>query len=103
MINIKPEYIATKKILGHLGSNKVIQMSTTGGLFLMFVAKSQPELIATGPHPAVCRHIATKRYPDIIWTALQKSDHVPVEFFKDVLPKYEQQTQDIRKYQGYQD
>ena len=100
MINIKPEHVETKKIVGRLGTNKVFHILTTGGLHMIIVAKSVPETLGLGSHRCISRHLAQKREPNIVWTDLEKADFIPLEFYQDQLPKYEALTEEFRRAQG---
>lgn len=100
-MNISSEHIASKKKVGHLGTRPVIEVSTTGGLHLVVTMKNGAlETLGTGPHRAVARYIAEKQArnskEEIQWTDLSKADHIPPEFFADILPQYEELTERMR-------
>jgi hypothetical protein len=99
---IQPKHLeGDAKIIGTIGSEKLLQLKTKGGLYV--VAKKKPkgyEILAFGPHRAAARNIVQKRYDDVCFTELSKSDHVPEEQFAMILPQYEALTDAIRKLNG---
>lgn len=86
------------KKVGELHGRPVMHLRTKGGLHIM--AKANGEVLGTGPHRAVARHIAQKHEPEIVWTELSKSDHITPDSFALVLPKYEEQTEALRTLQA---
>jgi|SRR6185436_18662878 len=100
-MEITAEHIDKKRRVGKLGHNPVFAISTTGGLHLVVVARGgQAEVLGTGSHAAIARHIAKKREEKIEWSDLNKSDHVPYACFEDILPRYEALTEQFRNRQG---
>lgn len=99
-MQIDEKQIQSKKVIGQLNSHKVFEITTKGGLHLLILGKAAPEVISAGPHTAVSRHIALKKYPDIKFTELRKADHVEYEHFQHLVPQYEVLTARIRKIQG---
>lgn len=90
--------IAYKKRVGTLGTRPVFQVGTKGGLHVMVMIKNGVvETIAAGPHAAVCRHIAKKRYDDIVFTDLAKGDYVDPSAFQHLLPQFEALTDRLRQ------
>jgi hypothetical protein len=86
------------KRVGILKGKPIYHLRTKGGLHLLVTpGGSGFETLGTGPHRAVARHIAQKHEPDIVWDALAKSDHVDIEAFALVLPKYEVITDYLRE------
>lgn len=97
-MEITEKQLAWKKKIGRVGSNPVWEMATTGGLHLIAVNKSgKTEILGTGPHRAVARHIARKHCPEMVITDLNKADHVEIDHFKFCLPQYMKLTDRFRK------
>lgn len=85
------------KKVGNLHGKPVYHLRTKGGLHVLVMQKGAGyETLATGPHRAVARHIASKYEPEIIWSELSKADHVGIESFQMILPKYEEITEALR-------
>ena len=101
-MQISSVHLAGKpKKIGTLEGNPIMELSTTGGLHVVAVARGgKSEVLGAGPHRAVARHLALKKEPSIKLTDLAKADHVPEAMFSFVLPKYEQLTADLRRAQG---
>ena len=100
-LNLTPEHVASKEKVGKLNDQIVWEIATTGGLYVNVIAKGASfEVIGTGPHPAIAKHIASQRCPSIVWTKLKKSDSVPFYEYEYLLPKYEEFTNQLRKAQG---
>ena len=88
MSTIGQNQIAYKRKVGTLDGKAVYEVGLIGGLCLISVQGVKAPLGA-GPHRAVAKHIASRRHPEIHWTALSKSDSVSIAHFEDLLPKYE--------------
>jgi hypothetical protein len=85
------------KKVGNLHGKPVYHLRTKGGLHILVTPGGTGyETLGTGPHRAVARHIAQKHEPEIVWSELSKSDHVDIEAFEMVLPKYENLTDALR-------
>lgn len=85
------------KKIGHLNDKDVFGMTTKGGLSLVVSAKDGAfETLGAGPHPAVARHIAKKRNPDVTFTELNKADYIEERAYASMLPKYEAITDAVR-------
>lgn len=97
-MNIETKQIDQKpKKVGHLRGKPVFHLRTKGGLHLLVMQKASGyETLGTGPHRAVARHIASKYEPDIVWDLLSKSDHVDMDAYQLILPKYEEMTETLR-------
>lgn len=96
-INVKPVDVASKKQVGKVGTNPVLEIVTTGGLWMNVLGKGGSfEILSTGPHRAVARYIAEKKAPDIQWTDLHKGDYIPYEDFAYLLPEFEAYTDALR-------
>jgi hypothetical protein len=97
-MNIPEAQIVLKKKVGEANGKDVVYIKTVGGLHLM--VNSRGNVLGSGPHRAVARHLATKFEPDIQWTELSKADHVPLAHYEHLLPEYEALTKEFRKAQG---
>lgn len=85
------------KKVGTLKGRPVYHLRTKGGLHILVAPGGTGyETLGTGPHRAVARHIATKHEPEIVWSELSKSDHVDIEAYELILPRYETLTDDLR-------
>jgi len=103
-ISISSEHVAYKRKVGRLGNDPVFEVATTGGLHLIAVNRQgKTEVLGTGPHRAVARHIARKHAPEIDWIELSKSDSLEQEHFAFCLPRYEALTEEFRKAQAAQE
>lgn len=100
-LNLTPVHIASKKQIGKLKESPVWEIATTGGLWLNVLGKGAGfEVMGTGSHKAVARHIAEQRFPGIVWTGLSKSDFVPFSDIEYLIPKYQEITDRARKLNG---
>lgn len=89
------EVVSTKKI-GHLGSNPVYAISTVGGLHLIMTKRAGvTSVLSAGSHMAIARHIARKKEPNLVIDELSKADYIPEEYFVDLVPEFEQLTDDL--------
>ncbi len=87
------EHIEYSKIIGTLDGNDVVEMATTGGLHLITVSKGgKPETLGLGPHRAIARFIARKKFPKIKISDLAKADHIDEVFFLHMVPEFEELT-----------
>lgn len=98
-MNIPKEQIAEKKRIGKLGNDAVWMVSLVGGLNLCVIASPKPEIAGISPHPAVSRHIAQKKFPEMKLN-IQKSEEIPLGSFDDMIAKYEAITDAIIKLQN---
>jgi hypothetical protein len=86
------------KKIGTLKDKPVFHLKTKGGLHLLVTqGKTGYSTLGSGPHSAVAKHIALKNEPDILFTELNKADHIDIEAFELLLPKYEAITVAIQK------
>lgn len=103
-MQISRQQMASKpKKVGKLNGKDVFHLPLKGGLHMIVGASEKAagfETLGTGPHPAVARHIAMKKQPDIMWTELNKADYVEPEHYQHLLPKYEAMTDAIRRRNG---
>lgn len=76
--------------IGSLNGNKVMELTTKGGLYLVVVAKSngKVETLGTGSHRAIARHIAAKDNPALKIAKLEKSESLPVQVLEANLPEF---------------
>lgn len=96
-MQLRNEDISYRKKIGMLGKRPVIEIATTGGLHLLVCAKADGvETLGAGPHRAVARHIARKRFKDLQITELSKSDWIDPSCFQHLLPEWEQTTDRLR-------
>jgi hypothetical protein len=91
MPTVTERHIASKKRVGTLDGKPVVELLTTGGLYMIVMNKNGTvETLGTGPHRAVARFIAKKREPKLVVTELSKSDWLDEAAILSVVPKYEQ-------------
>jgi len=94
-LQITPEHIQSKKVIGVHKGHKVIRITTTGGLSVVAIAGAVSEIAGAGAHPALAKYLAKKRFPDIEYNELEKSDVDPL-YFQHLVPKYEAITNTLR-------
>lgn len=88
------------KQIGTLDGKPVYEMETIGGYHIVALYKGSKVMpVSVGPHRAVSRFLAEKQEPSIKWTDLEKSAHIPSEFFQDILPEYEELSRRLRELQ----
>lgn len=97
-MNIPAAQIATKKKVGSADGKDLTYIKLVGGLHM--ITDHKGVVVGSGPHKAVARHIAKRHVENITWTELSKADHLPLEDFQHLLPKYEAITDELRKAQG---
>ena len=97
-MQISDKHIASKRVVGKLNGKDVMELVTTGGLYMnVLKTAGKPEVLSTGPHRAIARHIATKNASgEIHWSELSKGDHIDEADYAFLLPRYEQLTDYIR-------
>lgn len=87
--NVTPQEIRNTKKIGVLGDDNVYQIDTKGGLTLILVKTDEKgEFIGAGSHPAMARHAAKKRRPELVYTEMAKS-YVDPSTFEAYLPEFE--------------
>jgi hypothetical protein len=90
MPTVTEKHIASKKRIGTLDGKPVVELLTTGGLYMVVMNKNGTvETLGTGPHRAVARFIAKKREPLLVVTELSKSDWLDEAAILSVAAKYE--------------
>lgn len=103
-MDIPAKQISYKKKIGKVGDDAVYEIGTKGGLHMVVaLRKKGPETLGTGSHRAIALHLAMQREPEMVVTALSKSDHVELRYFEHLLPRYEEETRRIRAMQGFKD
>jgi hypothetical protein len=89
-MNIQPHHVASKKRIGTLHGQPVVEILLKGGLTLVTTLKDgKPKTIGAGPHRAVARWMAEKAEPDITMSELSKSEQVSLSGILSVVPEYE--------------
>jgi hypothetical protein len=99
-VKLTSNHISYRKQVGILRGKPVWEIETTGGLYLLVVAKSDGgvDTLGTGPHVAIARHIAKKRAPELQITEICKSGgDFSVELFKHLLPQFTELTNRFNK------
>lgn len=90
MLNIQPQEVQNKRVVGTLDGKDVYQIGLKGGLFILArtdgVAKL--EIIGSGAHAAVAKYIAKKLHPRLIITELLKSEGVQEAHYISQVPFY---------------
>lgn len=67
-MELNNKYIKTKRIIGNLDRAPIDLIITYGGFNILFVnKKDKSEIIGAGPHLAVAKNIAEKKYKNIKW------------------------------------
>lgn len=89
MLNILPQEISTKKVVGELDGSPVYQLGLKGGLFILAKVKgAQLELIGSGPHHLVAKAVAKKMHPNLVITELLKSEGITEQHYARIVPYY---------------
>lgn len=83
-----------------LHGKDVFHVETKGGLHLLTCPGEKNSTLGVGPHVVLARHTARKHAPDLVWTALDKSDFIPPEHYQHLLPKYESLLEALRNREG---
>ncbi len=98
-MQVRPEEISYTEQIGTLDGTPVFELGLIGGLHII-CSKHGPkvEYHSVGPHRAVARHLAKKRRPNILFTALAKSEWVDPVTFQHLLPRYEAMTEQFVAY-----
>ncbi len=92
-MQLTENHIASKKRIGTLNGRPVVAICTTGGLNLLVASKSdgsdEVETLGVGPHAAIAKFVARKKYPGLKIDTLEKSDWVDPACFQHLVPEYE--------------
>lgn len=92
-MNIDKEQIQSKRTIGKLKGQPVLELVTKGGLHMVIAQKGgKHEAIGIGPHVAVAKHIASKKEPEIVFTELSKADYMEPYLYMALVPEYERLT-----------
>ena len=92
-MNIDESEVISRKTVGKLGEDGVVELVTKGGLNLVFAKiKGKIEALGAGSHKAIARFLARKKEPGIIWSDLNKAEHVPEDAFRHLVPYYTEVT-----------
>lgn len=98
MPTVSEKHIATKRRIGSLDGKPVVEMMTSGGLYLVVMNKSGAlDILGTGPHRAVARYLAKKKEPRLEVTELTKADSIDEAAILSVAEKYERLTKNLMK------
>ncbi len=73
------QLIGSPKEIGKFKDMPVMEVSTIGGLSLVFAVKKggATQTLGVASHKAIARHIASKENPDLELTELSKSEDLP--------------------------
>lgn len=90
-MEIKPEHIRTKEVVGKLRGNPVTRIRTIGGFeALICVEGNNVKVLGGGPHIGVANFMAKKNHPEVMFTKLQKSEIYPsYRLERDAEPWYD--------------
>lgn len=96
-MKIDDKQIKTKKKIGDLEGDPVYEIETKGGLYLdVVMKKGKSEILSTGSHRAISRHIALKDNPGLTISELSKSEQLPEEVLQMHLPEFLELTRLLR-------
>lgn len=101
-MEITANHVMYKKRIGKVGDVPVYEIATTGGLHMILKASGangKPEMLGTGSHRAIARHIAKRKEPRLELNELSKSDWLDPNHYAHLLPKYEELTDRMRALQ----
>jgi hypothetical protein len=88
-MDITNQHVLYRKRVGTLNDKPVIEICTTGGLYVVALNKgSSVEVLGSGPHPALARFLAEKKEPDLVMMELTKSERVELHRMTPLVPKY---------------
>jgi hypothetical protein len=90
-MEISEKQIRTKRTIGKLGDQEVLEMFLKGGLYVVGV-KGRKQVLGMGSHRGVARYLAEKAEPNIQINALEKNETLSPAAFADLIPRYEQMT-----------
>ncbi len=98
MPTVTEKHIASKKRIGTLEGKPVVELMTSGGLYMVVMNKNGAvDVLGTGPHRGVARFLAKKREPKLVVTELSKSDWLDEAAILSVAPKYEALTEQFNR------
>jgi hypothetical protein len=101
-MQIKPQDIKAQKQIGHMEGRPVFQIGLKGGLFLLATLNKSGniEIMGSGPHQTVARHIAKKLHPQMVITELAKSEELEERTYVNLVPFYVNLTDRLNKARG---
>ena len=68
-LNVQQKHIKEMKKIGELDGIAIHSLTTYGGLILLATMnKTEPEILAMGPHLVVCKDIVEKKNKRVKWT-----------------------------------
>jgi hypothetical protein len=98
MLSVKPQEVDTRKQIGNIDGSPVYQIGLKGGLFIIARVKGAGlDIMASGPHPTVAKHIAKKLFAHLNITELLKSEEMPEANFARLVPYYMDLTRQLNK------
>ena len=97
-MDIKKNQLQYRKKIGHLGSKAIIEVGVIGGLKIVALQENSGKLktLGAGSHRAIARFLAKKAEPGIEIDALEKSDEITYNDFKDLLPFWTEVTEKMQ-------
>ena len=98
-MNISKDQLQYRKRIGHIGSRSVIEVGVIGGLKIVALQESNGKLktLGAGSHRAIARFLAKKAEPSMEIDELEKSDEVNINDFKDLLPFWQDVTNNMNR------
>jgi hypothetical protein len=98
MPTVTEKHIAMKKRIGSLDGKPVVELMTSGGLYMVVTNKGGSlDILGTGPHRAVARYLAKKKEPTMEVTELSKSDWLDQTSIDSIAAKYERLTERLNE------
>ena len=97
-MNISKDQLQYRKRIGHIGSRSVIEVGVIGGLKIVALQESNGKLktLGAGSHRAIARFLAKRAEPSMEIDELEKSDEVNINDFKDLLPFWQDVTNNMK-------
>lgn len=98
MTTVPNSQIAVKKKIGRVGGKSIDLVRLVGGYNM--IVDSDGSILGAGPHRRVAMHIAKNFNPNIEYSELSKSDHIPYESFEHLIPQCEELTKALQQAQN---
>lgn len=99
-IQVTPKQLAGRpKRIGTWKGKDVFEAVTKGGYHLVVGPGCEP--YGSGPHRAIARQIALRNSEGMKIDEMSKSESLPPEVFRHLLPKYEAVTAGLRRLFGF--
>lgn len=96
-MQVRPGEIAHRKQIGALNGAPVFELRTSGGYHMVVcIKKDKIDQLGVGPRRAVARWIAKKGNPELVISALAKSEQLAYADFERELPYWEGFTAQLR-------